>query len=71
MCKYGFETIGLHKIEAGVYECAEGSWRALEKCGFIREGVLKEEVLFNGAYIDVFRYGLLRRDFDNTEYSRG
>ena len=59
VCKYGFEKLSLHRIEAGAYDCAIGSWKALEKCGFKREGVFKDQVLFNGQFIDIYRYGLL------------
>lgn len=56
---FGFIELKLHRIEAGAYDCAVGSWRALEHCGFKREGVFKEQVLFEGSYIDVYRYAIL------------
>ena len=47
ICDYGFKDLNLNRIEAGAYECAIGSWRALEKCGFKREGVLRKQIYFN------------------------
>lgn len=60
VCEFGFGELGLHRIEAGAYAAAVGSWKALEKNGFQREGVFREQVLLNGEYMDIYRYGLLR-----------
>lgn len=63
VCKFGFNELNLHRIEAGAYDCAVGSWRALEKNGFIREAVFKEQILFNGSYIDVYRYAIIESEY--------
>lgn len=63
ICKFGFQELGLNKIEAGAYESAIASWKALEKNGFKREGVLREHVRLDGKYISVFRYGLLKNEW--------
>lgn len=65
VCKYGFEDIGLNRLEAGTYEMAVGSFRALEKNGFKREGVFRGQVFYDGHYIDVYRYGLLKNEWKN------
>lgn len=63
ICKYAFEELNLHKLESGTYSEAIGSWKALEKNDFKREGILREEVLSDGKYIDVYRYGLLKKEY--------
>ena len=63
ICDFGFNYLKLHRIEAGAYECAVGSWKALEKCGFKREGVFREQVYYNDRYIDVYRYGMLCNEY--------
>lgn len=63
ICKFGFQELGLNKIEAGVYEPAAASWKALEKNGFKREGVFREEVWLDEEYVSVFRYGLLKNEW--------
>lgn len=63
VCKFGFDKLNLHRIEAGAYDCAIGSWRALEKCGFKREGVFREHIFFNNSYIDVYRYSILENEY--------
>lgn len=67
ICKFGFESLSLHRIEAGVYAEAEGSWKALENNGFIREGVYRKKVCFDDRYIDIYRYGMLRDEFYEQE----
>ncbi len=62
-CEFGFRELKLHRIEAGAYACAEGSWKALEKCGFKKEGIFRKQILFDDKYVDVFRYGLLRDEW--------
>ncbi len=59
---FGFKELGLHRIEAGVYSTAVGSWKALEKNGFKREGVFREQVMSDSNYIDVYRYGILKSE---------
>lgn len=56
---YAFDKLKLHQVQAGAYEVAIGSWKALEKNGFVREGIYKEQVLFEEKYIDVYRYAIL------------
>ncbi len=61
--KFGFEELKLHRVEAGVYAGAVGSWRALERNGFVREAVFREQVFWNGRFMDVFRYGILESEY--------
>ena len=65
LCKFAFEELDLHRVEAGAYSEAIGSWKALEKNGFKREGIFREHVLFDNKYIDVYRYGLLKKEYYN------
>lgn len=59
ICNYGINDLKLHKLCAGAYSLAIGSCKVLEKNGFVKEGVLRQEVFSAGKYIDVYRYGLL------------
>lgn len=63
VCEFGFNEWNLHRIEAGAYSAAIGSYKALEKNGFLREAVFREQVVSNGHYMDIYRYGLLKREF--------
>jgi [ribosomal protein S5]-alanine N-acetyltransferase len=47
---YAFETLNLHRIEAGVMPHNIGSIRVLEKAGFHKEGIAKKNVKINGRW---------------------
>ncbi|ADQ69396.1 GNAT family N-acetyltransferase [Halogeometricum borinquense] len=68
MVKYGFDELGLHRITASTLASNESSKRVLEKVGFEREGVAREEVYTDGEWHDRIRYGLLADEWraDNS-----
>jgi len=49
----------LHRFSAKVYEGNERSCRVLEKCGFTREGVLRQAVHKEGETLDMYVYGYI------------
>jgi UDP-4-amino-4,6-dideoxy-N-acetyl-beta-L-altrosamine N-acetyltransferase len=53
MIRYGFETMGLHKIYLRVFADNPGAIRSYEKAGFEQEGYLKDDVWVNGRYRDM------------------
>lgn len=66
ICEYGFKVLNLHRIEAGAYELAIGSRKALEKNGFKEEGYFRKHVLYGEKYIGCFHYGLIKDDWVKT-----
>jgi RimJ/RimL family protein N-acetyltransferase len=60
VCRYGFRSMSLHRIEALVVVGNEGSKRALEKVGFRPEGRSRESARVRGHWTDTWRLGLLR-----------
>jgi RimJ/RimL family protein N-acetyltransferase len=60
---WGFETLGLHRLEADTDPRNEGSLRLLEGLGFVREGLLRERWIVNGEICDSAYLGLLKRDW--------
>lgn len=65
--KYGFKVLGLNKLCAGYYVNNLGSAKAFEKCGFMVEGIFKEEYFYNGHYINGIRIGLLKNNYLDKE----
>ncbi|HMJ46951.1 MAG TPA: GNAT family protein [Ferruginibacter sp.] len=63
MLKFGFLTLGLHRIEAGCAVENTASIRLLEKAGFKREGRKKEILPIRGKWIDNYFYAILEREF--------
>jgi RimJ/RimL family protein N-acetyltransferase len=60
---YAFAELRLHKVSARCFEHNDGSRRVLEKNGFQREGVLREEAFVNDEHVDMYRYGLLAEEW--------
>ena len=56
--KFGFEELKLNKIYASYFHHNPASGKVLEKNGFVFEAELKQEILKNGKYLDLFRYAL-------------
>ena len=64
ICDYGFEKLKCHRIYAGVFEYNIGSMMALEKNGFVNEGISRQSIFKNGKYWNEHRYGLLKADLN-------
>lgn len=62
MIKFGFDTLGLHRIEAGVATGNERSIRVLEKCGMTREGRKRKVLPIRGEWYDNYHYAILDED---------
>lgn len=57
--KYGFEKMGLNRIEAFVDPRNVASIRLLQKIGFHQDGVLRERTHFHGKFMDDVCFSLL------------
>jgi [ribosomal protein S5]-alanine N-acetyltransferase len=58
---FGFNTLGLHKVEAITRPGNTASIRVLEKNGFVQEGHFKENIFHNGVFLDSLHFGRLAR----------
>ena len=56
----------LHKLKATVFAFNAGAIRCYEKCGFIREGVLRDEIYREGKYHDAIEMALIRKTEDEA-----
>jgi RimJ/RimL family protein N-acetyltransferase len=56
---YGFDVVGLRRIELGVYDFNVRARRAYEKVGFRREGVRRDALLWEGEWHDEILMALL------------
>ncbi len=61
--RFAFETLSLNRLEAGCYQPNEASARAFEKCGFRREGLLRERSFLEGKPCDVILLGMTANDY--------
>jgi RimJ/RimL family protein N-acetyltransferase len=65
--RVGFEELGFHKITLRIAVGNHASQRVAEKLGFSQEGVLREELLIRGRWIDHLLYSLLDHEFKAEE----
>lgn len=57
---YALSRFGLVRLEARVFAWNPASMRVLEKCGFVREGVLQSSVFKDGEVVDSVLYARVR-----------
>lgn len=61
---YGFETLGLHRIEAVIDDANTRSKNVLLKLGFTYEGNLRERFVSAKGFEDSYYYGLLVQEWE-------
>ncbi len=71
LCQVGFVRLGLHRLQAGLYAGNVGSARALEKAGFTREGVWRQQLAGPDGWEDHVFYGLLADEWSTVNGRRG
>lgn len=60
-----FQEMGAQRVKSDCHENNVRSWRLLERCGFRREGHLRENCINpDGSFHGDFLYGLLHREFE-------
>lgn len=60
---YGFGPLGLNKVSLEVLEDNVRAIRSYSKCGFVREGIHREDVYKDGRFRNVVRMSILAREF--------
>lgn len=58
--EYGFNTLGLHRIEAKYMKDNAASRRVMEKCGMQLEGIHHHLMLIKGSYEDIGIYAKIK-----------
>jgi ribosomal-protein-alanine N-acetyltransferase len=56
ICEYGFKTMDIVRIHAGIFSFNPASMRVLEKCGFKKESVAEKAIIKKGIIYDEIRY---------------
>lgn len=60
---YGFNQMNLHRIDLEVYEYNQRAIAMYEHIGFVREGVKRDALYWEGRFHDVILMSLLRHEF--------
>ncbi len=66
---YGFEQIGLNKIEATADTNNLRSLRVVERCGFRKEGVLRQKSYYKGAFHNEAVYSMLKYEWNKKPHA--
>lgn len=63
MVEIGFEELRMHRIVLRIAVGNRASERVAEKLGFVREGVLREELEVHGTWMDHTVYSMLEHEY--------
>lgn len=63
MLKWGFNELDLNKIWLRVEVDNEKAIKSYKKIGYIEEGILRQDRLRNGEFVDRIRMSILRHEF--------
>lgn len=64
MMRYGFETLGLHRIYATCDTNNIGSYRVMEKLGMKREGTFRKNRFYHNTWHDEHHYAILKEEWE-------
>ena len=62
--QYGFEELGLNRIYLFTEIDNIAAQMLFEKVGFTREGIIRQDIISHGKYVDRVAYGYLKEDWD-------
>lgn len=62
LCDFCFQEMNLRRLKVSVLAFNEAAIRCYERCGFVQEGLLRQEVFRAGQYRDVALLGRLREE---------
>ena len=65
--RFGFEELGLHRIEARFIEGNDGSRRVMEHVGMTFEGIHREAMLIKGNYVNIGVCAVLRSEWEELQ----
>lgn len=65
LLEYAFCTLKLNKIYLYTERDNIKAQRLFERLGFRNEGLLKEDLIYNGRRVDRFYYGITRLEYEN------
>jgi RimJ/RimL family protein N-acetyltransferase len=66
--KYAFEDWNAHKVVAMCNEYNFASYKIMEKLGMTREGIFREELPWQGKWVNQLFYCILDSEYQKNEY---
>ena len=68
LAQFAFSQLGLHRMVAEVYETNGRAVRAFEKVGFLKEGIMRDNLYREGRWVNEFVFGLLEEEWARSEF---
>ena len=65
--RFGFEELGLHRIEAKYIQGNERSRKLMERVGMKFEGIMREGMLIKGNYVDIGTCAILAKEWNEIK----
>ncbi len=62
-----FEDLKAHKVQVRVRETNVRSSRVAERCGFIKEGLLRDNARTNSTWVGLLCYGMLEKEYQKLK----
>ncbi|MEV6912358.1 GNAT family protein [Amycolatopsis sp. NPDC051071] len=59
---FAFDVVGVHRVSLEVFDFNPRARRVYEKCGFVREGLQREALWWDGEWHDVITMAILKND---------
>lgn len=63
LIKFAFEQMNINKVKLNVYSFNERAIKSYEKCGFKKEGALRQEIFRDGKYHDEYIMSILKEEY--------
>lgn len=63
LLKFIFEQMNVNKVKLFVYSFNPRAVKSYEKCGFVKEGVLRQEIFRDGKHYDEYVMGILKEEY--------
>ncbi|KKC30494.1 acetyltransferase [Caldanaerobacter subterraneus subsp. pacificus DSM 12653] len=64
LIRFIFEQMNMNRVELYVYSYNTRAIKSYEKCGFVKEGVLRKRMFRDGRYYDEYVMSILKEEFD-------
>jgi len=66
---YGFNNLGLNRMDCEVYRFNERSIRLMHKMNMHVDGMLREAQFVDGKFVDIYIFSLLRNEYEGDVYN--
>jgi RimJ/RimL family protein N-acetyltransferase len=63
LLRFIFDQMNMNKVRLEVFSFNARAIKSYEKCGFVREGVMRQELFRDGQYHDIVAMGILRDEW--------